>query len=64
MSLAEDQIKAAELAVIKNIKDNAVDKAFAMAGEKIIESTSSKISSKLIEKSITEIKGQFNSIGI
>ena len=58
VKIAEEQIQATEEAVIRSIKDQAVDKSFSLAEKKIAEVNKSTTTSKLIENSISEIKSQ------
>ena len=57
VKIAEEQIQATESAVIKGIKDKAVEKSFELAELKISEMASNQTSNALIEKSTLALKG-------
>ena len=58
VKIAEEQIQATESAVIKGIKDKAVEKSFELAELKISEMASNQTSNALIEKSTLALKGR------
>ena len=53
---AEEQIRATESAVVKSIKDQAVEKSFHIAEKKISEISKTKGNLNLIDKSISSLK--------
>ena len=55
MKLAEDQIKATEALVVKSIKDRAIDKAFLIAGDKLITLPELKKNKSIVEDSLKSL---------
>ena len=63
IKLAEEQIKSTENAVIKSIKDRAIDKAFLTAERELAETSKSKLANTFMNESFKSLEAHLKKLG-
>ena len=63
IKLAEEQIKSTENAVIKSIKDRAIDKAFLTAERELAETSKSKLANTFMNESFRSLEAHLKKLG-